>query len=83
MISRRRLTIITPEFAAPMMNQEVSVSSKVKSMSLMGAGVCSYVCTFEKDVLYPKENINLKVEIDNTKCSKKIDKYKIKLLRRT
>ena len=83
MIHRRRLTIITPEFAAPMMNQEVSVSSKVKSMGLMGAGVCSYVCTFEKDVLYPKENINLKVNIDNSKCSKKIDKYKIKLLRRT
>ena len=49
----------------------------------MGAGTCSYTCTFEKDVLYPKDSINLSVKIDNTKCSKKIEKYKIKLLRRT
>lgn len=52
-------------------------------MSLMGAGTCSYICRFEKDVLYPKESINLTVDIDNTKCSKKIEKYKIKLLKRT
>jgi hypothetical protein len=52
-------------------------------MGLMSAGTCKYVCKFEKDVLYPKETINLDIEIDNTKCSKKIEKYKIKLLRRT
>jgi hypothetical protein len=52
-------------------------------MGLLGAGTCSYVCKFEKDVLYPKDSINLTVDIDNSKCSKKIEKYKIKLLRRT
>jgi len=52
-------------------------------MGLMGAGTCSYVCKFEKDVLYPKDLIKINVEIDNSKCSKKIEKYKIKLLRRT
>ena len=52
-------------------------------MGLMSAGTCKYVCKFEKDVLYPKETINLDIDIDNTKCSKKIEKYKIKLLRRT
>ena len=49
----------------------------------MSAGTCKYVCKFEKDVLYPKDSINLDIEIDNSKCSKKIEKYKIKLLRRT
>jgi len=49
----------------------------------MGAGSCTYTCKFEKDVLYPKEIINMTVDIDNSKCTKKIDKYKIKLLRRT
>ena len=49
----------------------------------MGAGTCSYTCKFEKDVLYPNETIKLEVHIDNSKCSKKIDKYKIKLLKRT
>lgn len=49
----------------------------------MGAGTCAYVCKFEKDVLYPKEAIKLNIDIDNTKCSKAIEKYKIKLLRRT
>lgn len=52
-------------------------------MSLVGAGNCKYTCTFEKDVLYPKESVKLTVNIDNSKCSKKIDKYKVKLLRRT
>lgn len=64
------------------MNQKLEVSSKIKSM-LVGCGTCKYACTFEKDVLYPKEKVNLKIEIDNSKCSKKIDKYKVKLLRRT
>ena len=49
----------------------------------MGAGTCSYVCKFEKDVLYPKEAIKLNIDIDNSKCGKAIEKYKIKLLRRT
>lgn len=49
----------------------------------MGAGTCQYVCTFEKDVLYPNDSIKLEVNVDNSLCSKKIDKYKIKLLRRT
>ena len=45
----------------------------------MGAGTCQYVCTFEKDVLYPNDTIKLEVNVDNSSCSKKIDKYKIKL----
>ena len=52
-------------------------------MGLMGAGTCSYTCKFEKDVLYPNEVIKLELLIDNSKCSKRIDKYKIKLLKRT
>ena len=50
---------------------------------MLSTGECSYTCTFEKDVLYPDEMIKLKVEVDNTKCTKKIEKYKVKLLRRT
>jgi sporulation-control protein spo0M len=52
-------------------------------MGLMSSGTCEYTVKFEKDVLYPRDVIKLKVDINNTKCSKKIDKYKIKLLRRT
>lgn len=37
----------------------------------------------EKDVLYPTEFVNLKIDMDNTKCSKKISFYKVKILRRT
>jgi len=83
MVHTRRITVITPEFSSAIMNQEVKVSSKIKAMGLMGAGNCSYVCKFEKDVLYPNDSIRMSVDIDNTKCSKKIEKYKIKLLRRT
>jgi sporulation-control protein spo0M len=52
-------------------------------MGFMGSGTCEYTATFEKDVLFPKDTIKLTVDINNEKCSKKIDKYKIKLLRRT
>ena len=83
MLHTRRITVITPEFSAPILNQIIEISSKIKSMGLMGAGTCSYVCKFEKDVLYPKDMIKLNVDINNSKCSKKIEKYKIKLLRRT
>ena len=50
---------------------------------MMGAGSCAYSCNFEKDVLYPNDKIKVLVNIDNTKCSKKVEKYKLKLLRRT
>ena len=83
MLHCRRITIVTPEFSEPLLNQEIKVSSKIKSMGLMGSGTCEYTATFEKDVLYPKDVIKLTVDINNEKCSKKIEKYKIKLLRRT
>jgi hypothetical protein len=83
MIDVRRITVITPEFSEPLLNQQLTISSKIKSMGLMGSGTCSYTCTLEKDVLYPMEYIRLGVAIDNAKCSKKIEKYKLKLLRRT
>lgn len=83
MLHCRRITVITPEFSEPLLNQEIRVASKIRSMGLMGSGTCEYTVKFEKDVLYPKDIIKLQVEINNEKCSKKIDKYKIKLLRRT
>lgn len=83
MLFTQRITVITPEFSQPILNQKVEVSSKVKSMSLTGAGTCSYVATFEKDILYPKDTVSITVDVDNTKSKKKIEKYKIKLLRRT
>ena len=79
----RRITIITPEYSEPITNQEIKISSKIKSMGLMGSGTCSYLCKFEKDVLYPGEIIKLSIDVDNSGCSKKIEKYKIKLIKRT
>ena len=81
MLQKKRITIITPEFSAPLLDQEIKVEGRIKSMGLMGAGNCKYTCKFQKDVLYPNENLRLTVDIDNSKCSKKIDKYKVKVLR--
>ena len=52
-------------------------------MGLISAGTCQYTCKFEKDILYPNENLKMDILIDNQKCSKRLDKYKIKLLKRT
>jgi hypothetical protein len=59
MMTVRRITVITPEFSEPLLNQEITISSKIKSMGLMGAGSCQYTVKFEKDVLYPNEEIKL------------------------
>lgn len=83
MVDVRRITILTPEFSEPLQDQEICKTSKIKTMGLMSAGSCTYKCKFEKDVLYPNNTLKLTVEIDNTACSKKIEKYKIKLIRRT
>lgn len=83
MLYTKRIMILAPEFSQALENQSVEVSSKIKSMSIMGAGNCKYVCTFDKDVLFPKDSLSITVNIDNTKCSKKIEKYKVKLIRRT
>jgi hypothetical protein len=61
----RRITIITPEFSEPLLNQEIKQEAKIKTMGLMGAGTCMYKCKFEKDVLYPNDKIKLTVDIDN------------------
>lgn len=52
-------------------------------MGLFSAGSCKFTCSFERDMLFPGDQLNLNLTIDNSKCSSKIDKYKIKLLRRT
>ena len=68
----KRITVITPDFSEPILNQEIKMSSKIKKMGVVGAGKCSYVAKLEKDVLYPNEFVNLKIDMDNTQCSKKI-----------
>ena len=52
-------------------------------MGMRSAGEATYTCQFERDVLYPGQAINLVLNIDNSKCSCKVEKYKVKLLRRT
>ena len=59
MLHCRRITVVTPEFSEPLLNQEIKVASKIRSMGLMGSGTCEYTVKFEKDVLYPKDVIKL------------------------
>lgn len=49
----------------------------------MAIGTCTYKCKVEKDVLFPNEMIKLEISIDNTNCTKSVDYFKIKLLKRT
>ena len=52
-------------------------------MGFFGGGSCEYKVKFDKDVVYPGDVMKIDLAIDNSKCSKKIEKHKIKLLRRT
>lgn len=78
-----QINVLTPDFSLPIHDRKVEVTSKVKSMSLFSGGTCQLSCVFNKDVFYPRETMVLTVDVDNSKCNKKIDKYKIKLIRRT
>ena len=59
MLHVKRITLIAPEYSQPLMSQEIRISSKVRTIGVVSAGTCTYVCKFEKDVLYPDEAINL------------------------
>lgn len=83
MLHVQRLTIITPEFSEPLINIETKIESKIKAFKIMSAGICKYTCILSKDVLYPKDVLKLTIDIDNTKCTKKIDFIKFKIVRRT
>ena len=67
----------------PLLNQIIEVDQVVKFMKMVKGGTCSYVLTFEKDILYPNDKIKLTIDVDNTKCTKSVDKYKFKILRWT
>ena len=76
--------MVTPEFSEPILDQKITIGpSKIRSVGIFSSGTCKFTCKFAKDVLMPNESINLVVDIDNSACSKKIEKYKIKLLKRT
>ena len=83
MVCVKRITIVAPLFAEPLLNQEISVDGKIKKMGIFGGGTFEYKVKFDKDVVYPGDNVKIDLTIDNSKCSKKIEKHKIKLLRRT
>ena len=84
MLEVKRITVLTPELSEPLLNQEQTHSKKIKSLGgLWGVGNCTYTCKFEKDILYPGDEIKLTITVDNNLCNKKIEKYKVKLLRRT
>ncbi len=83
MVCVKRVTIIAPLFAEPLLNQEITVDGKIKKMGIFGGGSCEYKVKFDKDVVNPGESVKIDLSIDNSKCSKKIEKHKIKLLRRT
>lgn len=83
MLHVKRITILTPQHSLPLLNQELSISSKIKQMGLKSTGTCTYKVKVEKDVLFPNEAIKLEIFIDNSNCTKKVDFYKIKLLKRT
>ena len=50
-------------------------------MGLLSGGTCEYTCTFEKNIFFPNDDIKLTIKIDNSKCSKKIEKYKVKFIK--
>ena len=55
---------------------------KIAGVAGMGASDVSAAISIEKDVFQPGELINITVDIDNTKCRKKVKSYKFKLSRR-
>ena len=84
MLHVRRLTIVAPEQSQPVLDQEIYQSGKIRKFAgLWGVGTCEVTATFARDILYPEQQVQVHVNVDNSACKVKVDKYRVKLLRRT
>ena len=59
-----------------------SMHVKVAGVAGLGAASVSAHISIAKDTFHPGDLINITVDIDNSKCSKKVKSYKFKLARR-
>ena len=59
-----------------------SMHVKIAGVVGMGSQDVSANISIEKDIFHPGEIINITVDIDNSRCSKKVKSYKFKLSRR-
>lgn len=59
-----------------------SMYVKIAGVAGLGAMSVSAHISIEKDVFHPGELIHITVDIDNSKCKKKVKSYKFKLARR-
>ena len=79
---QKRINVMTPEFCEPIWNQQLVVKQNIRRLKVFGQGACIMTCVLEKDILYPRDSINLQVYLDNTKCKRKIEKYTIRFVKR-
>ena len=49
---------------------------------MVSQGKCTVRCTLKRDVLLPGENIEIEAEVDNQHCSRKVERYTFRLVRR-
>jgi sporulation-control protein spo0M len=84
MLHVRRLTMVAPELSQPVLDQEIYQSGKIRKFAgLWGVGTCEVTATFTRDILYPEQQVQVHINVDNSACKVKVDKYRVKLLRRT
>ena len=82
MESKRRLSVLTPEFSPPIYDQQVFLKQGLRKMGIFNYGTSSVTCVLQKDVLYPKEILSLQAWIDNSQCNKPVKQCTARLLRR-
>jgi len=51
-------------------------------MKMFSNGECKVTTVLKSDLLYPRQSIELKIDIDNQKCSKPLERYLGTLARR-
>lgn len=73
---------MTPEFCEPIWNQQLVVKQNIRRLKVFGQGACIMTCVLEKDILYPRDSINLQVYLDNSKCKRKVEKYTVRFVKR-
>ena len=75
------MTILIPELVPPLLNQ--IVESEIKHTKFgFSQGICKVKCVLNKDLVYPRECITIKCDVDNSACKKPVENYVTKLVRR-
>lgn len=77
-----QITILTPEIFPVIKNQMLEAKQTPKKLGIFSQGTCNIKCYLQKDVIYPRDSLQIKAIVDNSKVTRSVESYTMQLMRR-